>query len=326
MIRQFLKQRMRKQDALGRLIARAVERYESQKGTLYAQKHYRASMARGRSVKAALEVIAMRWPEIASRSEEKPVFILSAGWRSGSTMLQRLVMSREPVLIWGEPYSHALMLHHLSDGLSAITDDWPEQRWFVGEYDLDKLSTTFVANLYPEVQDLHNACLAYMQALFAGPAQTRGYPRWGIKDVRLDIDDARFLQWLYPQAKFLFLVRNPYAAYRSYRLARNWYYEWPDDPVLTAKRFGQHWRKLAGGFRDELDEVGGMLLRQEDIAGGDVDFDALQTYLELEIDPQLLGEKVGSHRTHGDRVPAQEIRMLAAQVEPMAESFGYRPR
>ena len=33
-----------------------------------------------------------------------PIFLLSAGWRSGSTLLQRLIMSDKHVLIWGEPY------------------------------------------------------------------------------------------------------------------------------------------------------------------------------------------------------------------------------
>ena len=33
-----------------------------------------------------------------------PIFLFSAGWRSGSTLLQRLVMSDKQVLIWGEPY------------------------------------------------------------------------------------------------------------------------------------------------------------------------------------------------------------------------------
>ena len=30
-----------------------------------------------------------------------PLFILSAGWRSGSTLLQRLIISAKGVVIWG---------------------------------------------------------------------------------------------------------------------------------------------------------------------------------------------------------------------------------
>lgn len=38
---------------------------------------------------------------------ENPVFILSAGWRSGSTLLHRMIMADEKVMIWGEPYAHS---------------------------------------------------------------------------------------------------------------------------------------------------------------------------------------------------------------------------
>ena len=33
---------------------------------------------------------------------EKPVFILSSSWRSGSTFLQRLITHSNEILIWGE--------------------------------------------------------------------------------------------------------------------------------------------------------------------------------------------------------------------------------
>lgn len=212
----------------------------------------------------------------------------------------------------------------MSDGISAITHDWPEQRWFISECDLDKLDSTFVANLYPEVADLQKAYLAYMQTLFIDTAKSKGIGRWGIKDVRLTIDDAHFLKWLYPEAKFLFLVRDPYKAYRSYRLTRDWYHEWPHDPVMTARRFGQHWRDLARGFHDGVNEIGGMLLRQEDLSSGEVDFAGLETYLEIEINPGLLNKKVGSHRRTGDTVPGYEYKMLAKEVASVAHLFGYK--
>ena len=233
------------------------------------------------------------------RLRSNPVFILSAGWRSGSTMLQRLIMSRESILIWGEPYSHARMLHHLAASVSAITPDWPKDEWFVDRYPRDELSTRFVANMYPNVQDLLQACLACTQTLLAEPARKRGFARWGLKDVRLTIDDAYFLHWLYPQARFVFLCRNPYAAYRSYRLDRSWYNEWPDDPVFTAERFGRHWRELTQGFRDGCEAVGGVFLRYEDLCAGNFDVAALEEYLQLGIDIQSAGEKGGYAPSQG---------------------------
>ena len=44
----------------------------------------------------------------ARRFEEQPVFIFSAGWRSGSTLLQRMIMEfNKNIIIWGEPFDHS---------------------------------------------------------------------------------------------------------------------------------------------------------------------------------------------------------------------------
>lgn len=312
-----------RRDPLGSLAAVFLKYYEGKYGPVYAQRDYRQALAAGKSKKCGLAQIRERWPDAVSPSKENPIFILSAGWRSGSTMLQRLVMSRESVLVWGEPYSHARMLHHLANSVAVITPDWPRDEWFIDRYRLDELSSRFVANMYPDIQDLLHASLAYTQSLLSEPARRRGFARWGLKEVRLTIDDAYFLRWLYPQARFLFLCRNPYAAYRSYRLDRSWYNEWPDDPVFTAERFGQHWRNLAQGFKDGCQEVGGLFLRYEDLCAGNLDVTALEEYLQLGIDMQLLKKKVGTHRRQGDAVPGAELRRLRREVEDLANTLGY---
>jgi len=314
---------MTRPDWLGRLSSAGVVWYEGRRGPVYAQREQRKAQAIGRSVRRGLGEIAARWPDVASPSQENPVFILSAGWRSGSTMLQRLVMSREAILIWGEPYSHARVLHHLAGTVSTITADWPRDEWFVDRYPLDELSSRFVANMYPNVQDLLQACLAYTRTLLEEPARSRGFDRWGLKDVRLTIEDAHFLRWLYPQARFVFLCRNPYAAYRSYRLDRSWYNEWPDDPVFTAERFGRHWRELAQGFQDGYKEFGGVFLRYEDLSAGNFDVTALEDYLQIGIDNQLLEKKVGTHRRQDDAVPGAELKRLQKEVAALASTLGY---
>lgn len=312
-------------DWIGRLASYGIEWYEGWRGPVYAQRDYRQAQVAGRSVSRGLREIAVRWPNVVSPSQENPVFILSAGWRSGSTMLQRLIMSRESIVIWGEPYSHARIMHHLAGSISAITPDWPMDEWFIDRYPQHELTTRFVANMYPNVQDLLQACLAYTQTLLAEPARNRGFMRWGLKDVRLTIDDAHFLRWLYPQARFVFLCRNPYAAYRSYRLDRSWYNEWPGDPVFTAKRFGRHWCELTQGFQDGCQEIGGMFLRYEDLCAGNLDVHALEEYLQLELDIRLLEGKVGTHRHQNDAVPGTELRRLRKEVATLASSLGYEP-
>ena len=58
----------------------------------------------------ALDEIERKWPTCAESGEDtdiSPVFILSAGWGAGSTLLQRLIMSSGEVLVWGEPFDQA---------------------------------------------------------------------------------------------------------------------------------------------------------------------------------------------------------------------------
>ncbi|MDA1050975.1 MAG: hypothetical protein O3C40_10910 [Planctomycetota bacterium] len=82
-----------------------------------------------RSLTDAIQCLAARWPDIcATTTSERPVFVLAAGWRSGSTLLQRMLMPE--CFIWGEPYGHSGMLQSLADPLRCITEDWPEPHFF----------------------------------------------------------------------------------------------------------------------------------------------------------------------------------------------------
>ena len=300
-----------------------LQRYEIACGPIYAQRHHKKSLARGRSIIQGLELIRQRWPEVKSTEQTAPVFILSAGWRSGSTLLQRLIMSRQSILVWGEPYSHARIISHLADGVSALTETWPQEEWFVDQYDLTAIDSTFVANMYPAIQDLQNACLAYMKTLLEEPARERGFQDWGLKDVRLSIEDAYFIKWLFPNAKLIFLCRNPYNAYKSYRADRSWYQEWPNNPIFTARQFGLHWNNLAKGFYQGATELEGIFLRYEDLLKGDADFSVLETYLGFKIDRSLLERKVGSHHRVSDKLTKSELKQLTKEVSSMTKLLGY---
>lgn len=307
----------------GRSVKWCLDQYEIAFGPVYAQQNHKAALLRGRSIIQGLAQIKQRWPEVKSTEQAMPVFILSAGWRSGSTLVQRLIMSRQSILVWGEPYSHARIISHLADGVSAITDTWPREDWFVDRYDLSEVSTTFVANMYPSVQDLQQACLSYMKILLEEPARQRGFQYWGLKDVRLTIEDAHFIKWLFPKAKFVFLCRHPCNAYKSYRADRSWYREWPDSPAFTAKQFGQHWNHLAKGFYQGVDEVDGVFLRYEDILKKDADFSSLENYLGFKIDPSILDRKVGSHHRGADALTKIELKQLKKEVSDMAGLLDY---
>ena len=285
-----------------------------------------ASRSPGPTIEDGLLAIRRRWPELFDRDEgdeEGPVFILSAGWRSGSTMLHRLLTGR--CLIWGEPYGHAWPIPSMADQVRCFTDRWPETHHFYRGQPREELATRFIANLYPGVGDLLQAHRDFFDRLFARPARASGHDRWGLKEVRLDADHALYLRWLFPRARFLFLIRNPYDAWRSYaaRAARGWqwYNRWPDQP-LTAQSFAAHWERLASSFLEGFRKVDGLLIRYEDLAAGRTK--PVEDHLGFEL------STAAARANPGDggpaplaSIPEEDALAIEEELGRLAGSLGY---
>lgn len=236
---------------------------------------FRGPLDRRRLVASAPKLAAdlpERLRDVDARSDARPragtphqpVFILSAGWRSGSTLLQRMVMLDGSVLIWGEPFDRARIIQTLADQWRGFTRDWPPENYFAGATPPD-VADSWVANLYPETEALREGQVLCVERLFGEPAARRNFKRWGLKEVRLTTDHAVYLRWLFPDAKFLFIYRNPAAAYASYKPYRNWFFRWPDQPILTPLAFGRIWHRMVLDFLDNHGRVGGLLVRYEDL-------------------------------------------------------------
>lgn len=275
------------------------------------------------SIAAGLAALTRRWPDVQSASEDEPVFVLSAGWRSGSTLVQRALMSE--CLIWGEPLGHAGLIERLADPLRTVSDGWPEPHFVYRGQPLETLQERFVANLYPPPQHWLAAHLAWFDAMFAQPARAAGKSRWGLKEVRLSADHAAFLRWLYPRAKFIFLIRNPYAAFRSFAARRDkgwqWYHRWPTHPV-TPELFGRHWRKLTESFLAAGEALGGFVVQYEDLPVGG--WDELRDYVGFDLSDAA----IRSNPPDGGPPPltaltAADFEPLRAAVEPLAVELGY---
>lgn len=62
-------------------------------------------------------------------SHGAPIFLLSAGWRSGSTLLQRMLMEfNDDIVIWGEPFDHSNIYDNMMNQFRCFTTSWPPQR------------------------------------------------------------------------------------------------------------------------------------------------------------------------------------------------------
>jgi hypothetical protein len=191
------------------------------------------------------------------------------------------------------------------------------------------LASSWIANLEPHHDVVRAAHRAFLRTLLAERAAELGFEAWGLKEATLGIDHARYLAWLFPQARFVFLHRDPYAAYRSYsgrRLTSPWYSRWPDAPVIGARDFGSLWRRLAEGLLDGAAELDALVIRYEDLREGTTALSQLESHLDVEIDRSLLDHPVrGLPEPSRAMLGALEVRALRRAVEPVASRLGYAP-
>ena len=264
----------------------------------------------------ALKIIKNRTQtEAVLYKTSKPVFIFSAGWRSGSTLLQRLVISSGKIVIWGEPLGRAALAPAFSRSLLGIERDWPPDHYMEVFNNISALTENWIANMTPPLENLRSAHRAFYDAWLAQPAKDLyGARRWGIKEVRLTIDHARYFKWLYPDAKFLFICRNPFDSYRSWR-GNRWGRDWPNYFPWSPIVFTRHWKLLTKGFFGEHPDVGGMFIRFEDLISDEFDFKGLSEYLEVDnLDRATLNIKISSKSKDKSKIKDLPLTFLEKRI------------
>lgn len=297
------------------------------RGTARARAAHGEVLSQQPSIARGVAQLASLCPADATNDDEAPIFLFSAGWRSGSTLLQRLIMSDSNVLIWGEPYDECGMIQALADCTRAFRAGWPPAEYYYDGTPPGELSDEWIANLFPSLTELRRSQRALFDTLFAEPAKRAGAARWGIKEVRLGSEHSFYLRWLYPRARFLFLYRDPLEAYRSYsRYGRNWYNVFPDKPVFTPTAFGRHWRTLMEGYLRDAEPLGALVIRYEDLVSGRTPLEDIERHLGICVSRSVLKTKVGSSERGGEKVWVSRLEkwLLRRAVSPMAHDLGYK--
>jgi hypothetical protein len=223
-----------------------------------------------------------------------PIFICSAGWRSGSTLLQRLVCD-ESSLVWGEPYDKCCIVQHLAEMVAPISTTWPPPEYYADDrvYDAGR---QWIANLYPAPVHLLSGISSLLEEMFELPSRELGFERWGIKEVRFGWNEVMLLRYVYPHGKFLFLYRDAEAAYASYKgFARvgKYYSRWPSQGAFTPYSFAKHRASLVKDFR-RLNQAGiGLLVKYEDLVSSTMLLDQIEDFLGYRINRSVLQHWVG---------------------------------
>lgn len=254
-------------------------------------------------------------------NEEQPIFLLATGWRTGSTLLQRILVTDPQLLLWGEPLGRLALIPRLTESLCAVSKGWPPAEYWVGEGS-GELTTSWIANLFPPASDLRAALREWMTRWLGVPARARGYLRWGLKEVRLGAAEACLLRWLFPRAKFVVLLRHPCDACRSARHVKLWY-RWPDWPINCAAAFARHWNRLASSWLEVPEDFGHVVIKYEDLVSGRFDYRLLAETLELKIDEEkALSKRVGSS-LNPECLSWYEHRVVLKETRHGMQVYGY---
>ena len=259
---------------------------------------------------------------------EEPVFVLATGWRSGSTLLQRILCTDRRLLLWGEPFGRMALLPRLVEMVSGVSAGWPPPSYYIDRRPDEPLELSWIANLFPPTEAFRAGLRALFDDWLARPARERGFTRWGFKEVRLGAAEALVLSWIYPRARFVVLTRDPRDAYRSLKAsAPDWwvYARWPDQRIDCATSFARHWNRLAASWAGASQELEPVRVRYEEMVAPGFDFAGLGEAIGLELEPAgALAARIGG--TAGSAgLGALERWLIVRQARVGMRAMGYLP-
>ena len=225
-------------------------------------------------------------------------------------------------LVWGEPYAEAGPSQSLASVLGRALTTSTSSRLFVDSSTQpgEALWLRNEPNLYPPLEDFVDAQRAWFRRLLAEPASRLGFGRWGMRETRLDADDATYLRLLFPRARIVFLYRNPYDAWASLRRT-GWVVSTPDDVITTAAQFGRHWRDRVEGFLSSAEQLDAHLVSYESLCGDAATRVVLADYLGLQFKDEALDHHTWSS---AGTLPRRDVAALAKAAGPIAAHLGYR--
>jgi hypothetical protein len=261
-------------------------------------------------------------------SAGSPVFVLGGGGRTGSTLVQRLLISTGEIMIWGE---HAGVL---LDGLHRIVSGM--QAW-IGQEGAGHLEwfrqqgwNAWIANINPSHEAFVAGARAALLEALATPAAHMGYRRWGFKEIRYNGAAVSLLKMLFPDAPIIVLVRHPADALRSIKVT-TWYEK---DHGARPETFLAAWAAISASLAAAASKFDGVLvLHYEDLVGEPERFvTAVAKHVSIEanrFDRAAIATRVrgapGAPMPEPAALDARDRAALAASsVREAAAALGYR--
>ena len=261
--------------------------------------------------------------------EECPIFVLATGWRSGSTLLQRILSTDPSVLLWGEPLGEMALLPRITAMLAKLPE-FPElrERCSPDNPAFASLATSWIATLCPPGGDFREGLRALVTRWMGNAARQRGFVRWGFKEVRFGAAEATLLHWLYPKAKFILLSRNPYDCYLSLSDSgwHHLYHSRPGIRVDSAAGLARHWNRIALSWSELPPGFPACCIKYEDMIAGKVGFDRLGSWLGIRIREEVAMSRYISHTARRRQLGWCERLIVTNEAREGMRALGYSGR
>ncbi len=194
-----------------------------------------------------------------------PVFVFAACWRTGSTLLQRVLNASDELMIWGEP-GYLDLMRRVYDMLIRQTAN-QEKLW-------DSIRETglvhnWLPNLAPRQEWSQAALQEFFNRLYF--SNTRdvkpGCRTWGMKEVRAGaVSNAAFIQRIFPDARFIFLFRDPVSCFES--VIASPFYRNFEDPLYPMKVYHDNLQGILA-LQEQPPTYACHFIRYEDLTGVD---------------------------------------------------------
>jgi hypothetical protein len=284
----------------------------------------RVSITKVRDLAFSLDALNASSEHTELLDRESPIFVLATGWRSGSTLLQRILVTDPKVLLWGEPLGEMAMLSRISEMLSGLSTS-PDIGQMVEPGKASLLATSWIATLGPPGFDFRRGLQGFLIRWLGEPAYHRGFHRWGFKEVRLGAAEATLLHWVFPKAKFVLLSRSPYDCYRSLADSgwHHLYHSRPEVRVDSAAGIARHWNRLALSWLGLPKDFPVYRIKYEDVVEKKVDFRDLEAWLGIKLNEELaLSVRVGSTAWRR-RLGACERWIIGREARAGMRALGY---
>ncbi len=270
-------------------------------------------------------------PEHTSRvaGTSPPVLVLSVCWRTGSTLLQRLLCDAG-ILVWGES----------GGALDGLEDAFERYRQMTGpggtrfrhgfggngtqqyeRFASDPRSGAhhWIACMNPPPPTIEDAFRNLFLKLYAHPAHALGFGRWGIKEVQVGADAARWMQTLFPGSQVVVLARHPYDVLLSIK-RRNWMDR--RETRFPLLHYARHWARMARSLRTVPDAV---LVRYEDLVGRPETCERLAERLQAPVRFELIETSRADWRAERNASLTRAERLaIRALTREAASDWGYR--